>query len=69
MNKIIVGGIFLIIVFVMIGVKEELRYPPNWDKVHLGMSRQKVYDLIGPGIDEFPDWKGPFGNAASGFCQ
>jgi hypothetical protein len=58
MNKIIAIVIVLIIVF--LGIWHELSYPSAWDDIHLGMSRQEVYKIIGHGIDEFPDWKGPF---------
>jgi hypothetical protein len=60
MNKIIAIEILLIIAVVLTGIKQELNYPKAWDEIHLGMSRQEVYELIGPGIDEHPEWKGPF---------
>lgn len=41
-------------------VRRQLAYPAAWDQVHVGMSRQEVYDRIGAGGGEWPGWKGPF---------
>ena len=41
-------------------VINDLRYPPEWDQIHLGMTRAEVYSLIGPGGGEWQGWSGIF---------
>jgi hypothetical protein len=51
------------VILVLLGVlfvRWELRYPSEWDKIKIGMTRQEVYSVIGPGVGEFSGWKGPF---------
>jgi hypothetical protein len=50
----------IIIALATFFVRQQFAYPQAWDQIHVGMSRQQVYDLIGPGGGEFPGWKGPF---------
>ena len=38
----------------------DLRYPLEWDQIHLGMTRSEVEKLIGPGGGEWPGWSGPY---------
>lgn len=59
-NKIAIG--IILIALTAFFVRQQFTYPAKWDQIHVGMSRQQVYDLIGPGGGEFPGWKGPFWN-------
>jgi hypothetical protein len=52
--------ILLVLCLTIFFLRRELSYPPEWNQIHAGMSRQEVYDLIGPGGGEFAGWKGPF---------
>jgi hypothetical protein len=51
-----------VIAFAAISIRDQLSYPAEWDNIDLGMSRETVEKLIGPGEDEFVGWKGPFWN-------
>jgi hypothetical protein len=57
-NKLAIG--IIILALAVFFVRQQLAYPAAWDQVHVGMSRQEVYNLIGPGGGEFQGWKGPF---------
>ena len=41
-------------------IVNDLRYPPEWDQIHLGMIRSEVYCLIGAGGGEWPGWSGSY---------
>jgi hypothetical protein len=57
-NKIAIG--IILVSLVAFFMRQQFVYPAKWNQIHVGMSRQQVYDLIGPGVGEFPGWKGPF---------
>jgi hypothetical protein len=35
-------------------------FPPKWNKIKLGMQRQTVAEIIGPGAGEWSGWSGPY---------
>lgn len=40
--------------------RQQLSYPPAWDEIQVGMSRQEVYELTGPPTQDTGDIKGAF---------
>ena len=56
--SLIVSTILILVVAIL--VVRDLRYPPEWDKIHLGMPRSEVENLIGRGVGEWPGWSGPY---------
>jgi hypothetical protein len=57
-NKVAI--VIILIALATFFIQRQFKYPSEWDQIHAGMSRQEVYDLIGPGGGEWPGWKGPF---------
>jgi hypothetical protein len=53
---VIVGAVGLGILLALgtLFVRRQFTYPAAWDQVHVGMSRQEVYDRIGPGAGNGP---------------
>jgi hypothetical protein len=56
-NKVAIG--IILIALAMFFIQRQFKYPLAWDQIHIGMSRQEVYDRIGPSGGEWPGWKGP----------
>jgi|SRR5215203_5022141 len=51
----------LVVALIGIGfLSQQLSYPPSWDVIQLGMSRQQVYELAGPPTVDTTDLKGAF---------
>ena len=51
MNRMFKGSLIVsLILFLAIGlvIVNDLRYPSEWDQIHLGMSRTDVENLLGP---------------------
>jgi hypothetical protein len=43
-------------------IGQDLIYPSEWNQIHLGMSRQEVYSVVGQGRDKDSNWTGHFWN-------
>lgn len=41
-------------------VINDLRYPPEWDQIRLGMPRSQIETLIGPGGGEWTGWSSAY---------
>ena len=57
-NKAAIG--IILIALATFFIQRQFKYPSAWDQIHVGMSRQQVYDLIGLGGGEWKGMKGPF---------
>jgi hypothetical protein len=52
--------VIILAALVVLTVRWDFAYPPAWDQIHVGMTRQEVYERIGPGVGEWRGSKGPF---------
>jgi outer membrane protein assembly factor BamE (lipoprotein component of BamABCDE complex) len=59
MKKIILGILFIALLGILIA-RQQLAYPPAWDEIQVGMSRQDVYERTGTPTHDTADIKGAF---------
>lgn len=54
--------ILLLTVLLAVIIGQDFIYPSDWNRIHIGMSRQEVYNLLGQGRDKDSNWQGHFWN-------
>ena len=58
-NKILIGLLIVLILFIGFN-DQQSTYPASWNEVHLGMTKQEVYGLVGTPTDDWGEIKGGF---------
>ena len=57
-NKILIGLLIVLIPLIIFN-RQQSAHPTTWDEIHLGMSRQEVYNRVGlPTNSDLDDIKG-----------
>ena len=58
-RKILICVLFVALLGIVIA-GQQLSYPPAWDEIQVGMTRQEVYERTGPPTQDSGDIKGAF---------